>query len=181
MNIIISLLTLCAALFLDNVVAAPIIPKISGGYVVTITKICQSNIEILKQNSVIQNVQQKSGDISSSLFQIVFTPNKTNYAGAAVVSGYNDVGHELYQAADPTDVLKEKSYTNVPINYNNTLSTLYMSVFNGGGQTFNIFYANIDANNIVHNIEGIAASKDLNNYNGGNPNYCTNRLSAIRQ
>jgi len=175
------LISLCSLLLFGNALAATaIVPKISGNYIFSFTKSCQSSITGNPGNS--GNVNEKSGDISDGLFTVAATPDKTNYAGSLLISGYTEVGHDLYLPTDPGDLLTEKFHSNISSTYSNTANSLFIAAMNNNaGETFHVYYANIDSNNIAHNIEGISLTADLNTYTGGDPNKCTTRASLIRQ
>lgn len=152
--------------FTGNVLAATSI--LSGNYVASFTKTCQSTI--LNGSQIIP------GDISTLLGSFNITPDNTGYAGNATFTGYNHVGHTIVLSTTDTDIMKEKQ-VNTSTTYSNDATTMFISVMdNNNGETFHIYYFNIDNNNVAHNAELISLTHD-NNPSPVDPNYCTTRGS----
>ena len=126
--------------------------------------------------------EMKPGDISTSLVQVKITPNASGYAGTVAYSGFNDVGHELINSPSDSDIISEKSVSG-SMTYSNTATTMWVSKLDTNGETFHVFYLNVDANHVAHNIEMLSMTNDHQNpnYSGGDPNKCTTRASLSMQ
>jgi hypothetical protein len=174
------MVTAISVFLTGNAMATTPVPKISGNYVFSAIKVCQSELLAIPPGSSDSGAlgTVKSGDISTMLFQVKFTPNSKNYAGTAVVnSGYNNVGHELITSPTSTDIISQQVVSNVSLTYSNTKTTMWLSapMNNNLGETFQVYYLNVDSSNIAHNVEFISLTDDHQSptYDGGDPNKCT--------
>jgi|GEM_PF-2289366 len=152
-------------------------PKLSGNYIVSMTRNCQATVTY--KNNVINDI--KPGEISSSLRQLKFTPDNTGFAGAITQSGYSEWGNNIRSNAyiSNNTLHEEVSSNKAGSTYANTATTF--TVFGSKSRQYHIYYSDIDGNNIAHYAAIIGLRDDSNLYNNVAPNKCAEQGSFKRQ
>jgi len=176
------LATLMVCFFTNSAMGATaIVPKIAGNYIYSATTVCQSELQNSATGAVGNFNVMKSGNMSSQLIQLKVTPDITGYAGIIAYKGYIDRGHELIDSPTDTEIMIEELPSGT-ITYKNNATTMWLSKpVNSIGETFHVYYLNVDVNHIAHHIEFIGLTNDSNSYAGGDPNKCTTRGSLNMQ